>query len=118
MAEYRQYLTDGMSAARQGCGAGARILTLDLGNPFPLLLGWPPGGTMLILQPNRMLSTQARPSDAEIFRDVDWVLVPKMPVQLAAREFMLDTYGPYLSQKYTESYESKWRKILRQKTPQ
>jgi hypothetical protein len=117
MSEYRDYLTDGMRAAREGCDPGSRILTLDLGNPFPLLLGWPAGGTMVIIHPNRMLSQQAHPSSMEMFRNINCVLVPKLPVQLAARDFMLRVYGPYLSKRYGTAYETKLWKVLKLKSP-
>ena len=62
MSEFRDYLTDGLQAARKGCKQGDRILTTDVSNPFPLLLGWPVGGGMVVLQPGLTLSDKAHPS--------------------------------------------------------
>jgi hypothetical protein len=110
MLEYRDYLSDGMQAARLGCEPGSRILTFDNGNPFPLLLTWPVGGGLLVIHPDRLVSKKAHPSDEEMFRDINCVLVPKLPASLNARNFMLDVYGRRLSEKFAVSYESPlWR---------
>lgn len=113
MSEYRDYLADGMRAARADCKAEDRIFTLDLGNPFPLLLGWPEGGGMIVIHPDRFLSAKAHLSPEKMFQNIDCVLVPKLPVFMAARDFMLDTYGSYLSQQFRTVRETPLWKVLR-----
>src|SRR5262249_44741518 len=97
----------------EGCNPDSRILTTDIGNPFPLLLGWPMGGTMIVIDPNRILSKQAHPSEEEMFRDISCVLVPKLPVKLEARDFMLDVYGRYLAGKFSAVYETPLWQVLK-----
>ena len=41
MPEFRDYLTDGMRAAREGCKQGDGILTMDVLNPFPYCVAGP-----------------------------------------------------------------------------
>jgi hypothetical protein len=51
MPEFAVYLHSGIAAAREGCEDRARISTIDGGNPFPMLLGWPTGGGMFFAAP-------------------------------------------------------------------
>jgi hypothetical protein len=117
MQEYRDYLIGGMEAALKSCEPRAHILTLDFGNPFPLLLGWPAAGAMTVIHPGRMLSEQVHPSDEEMFRNVNCVLVPKLPVSLGARDFLLKIYGSYLLSRFDAAYETPLWKVLRAKQP-
>jgi hypothetical protein len=112
MAEFGDYIRDGMRAAREGCSPNSRILTLDVGNPFPMLLSWPAGGPMIIIHPDRTLSKDVRPTDEEMFRNVTCVLVPKMPVKLEARDFMIEVYNNYLADKFITSYDTPLWKVL------
>jgi hypothetical protein len=113
MPEFRDYLTDGMRAAREGCKQGDRILTMDVLNPFPLLLGWPEGGGMTYLQPDQTLSNKAHPAPEKMFQNIDCVLVPKLPVLMAARNLMRDIYGAYLSQHFNPVAETALWNALR-----
>jgi hypothetical protein len=106
MSEFREYLLDGMRAAREHCNNQDRILTMDLENPFPLLLGWPEGGGMIVLHPDRFLSRRAHLPPQEMFKNIDCVLVPKLPVYMAARDFMLEVYGPYLAEHFPISRQT------------
>jgi len=113
MSEFRDYLTDGMRAAREGCKQGDRILTMDVLNPFPLLLGWPEGGGMTYLQPGQTLSDKAHPPPEKMFQNIDCVLVPKLPVLMTARNLMRDIYGAYLSQHFNTVAETALWNALR-----
>jgi hypothetical protein len=113
MSEFREYLADGMRAAREGCKQGDRVLTMDVLNPFPLLLGWPEGGGMPYLQPGQTISDKAHPPPEKMFRNIDCVLVPKLPVLMAARNLMRDIYGAYLSQHFNPVAETALWNALR-----
>lgn len=117
MLEYRDYLTDGMQAARRGCEPESRILTFDNGNPFPLLLTWPAGGGVLVVHPDQLVSKKVHPSDEEMFRNINCVLVPKLPASLNARDFMLDVYGRRLSERFAASYETPLWKVFKLSSP-
>lgn len=113
MSEFRDYLTDGLRAAREVCKRGDRILTADVSNPFPLLLGWPVGGGMVVLQPGLTVSDKVYPSPDIMFRNIGCVLVPKLPLQRAARDFILDKYGAYLTKNFSTAGETELWKVLR-----
>ena len=90
MSEFRDYLTDGMRAAREG-QARRPILTMDVINPFPLLLGWPEGFGLTFFQPGQTFSDKAHPAPEKLFQNIDCVLVPKLPVEMAARNLLRAT---------------------------
>jgi hypothetical protein len=47
-----------------------------------------------------------------MFRNVTCVLVPKMPVKLEARDFMIEVYSNYLADKFVASYDTPLWKVL------
>ena len=106
MGEYADYLRSGIAAARQGCEDRARIGTIDMLNPFPMLLGWPTGGGMFAAAPNFLLSKKAHLPNEVMFRDINCVMIPKLPVLLGDRDGLLDIYGSFLSQSFEQSFES------------
>ena len=86
MGEYADYLRSGIAAARQGCEDRARIGTIDMLNPFPMLLGWPTGGGMFAAASNFLLSKKAHLPKEVMFRDINCVMIPKLPVQIGYRD--------------------------------
>ena len=115
MGEYGDYLRSGIAAARQGCGNRARISTIDVVNPFPVLLGWPEGGGMFFAAAGYLTSKKAHLPDEVMFRDIDCVLVPKLPAQIGFRDTLLDIYGPFLSKSFEPSFESDMWTVLRRR---
>jgi hypothetical protein len=116
MPEYADYLRSGMAAARKGCEDKARISTMDALNSFPMLLGWPTGGGMFYAAPGYLMSKKAHLPNEVMFRDINCVLEPKLPVQIGDRDALLDIYGPYLSQSFTQSFESDMWTVFRRRT--
>ena len=104
--EYKFYLSDGLNAATSGCLKGARIATLDFVNPFPALLGWPEGGGMVFVDQPWLVSETHHLSAAEMFRQIDCVLVPKAQMLTGLREFFRRVYGEYLDAKYAKTTET------------
>ena len=98
MGEYGDYLRSGIAAARQGCSDRAHISTIDVVNPFPVLLDWPEGGGMFFAAAGYLTSKKAHLPDEVMFRDIDCVMVPKLPAQIGFRDALLDIYGPFLLQ--------------------
>ena len=115
MGEYGDYLRSGIAAARQGCGNRARISTIDVVNPFPVLLGWPEGGGMFFAAAGYLTSKKAHLPDEVMFRDIDCVLAPKLPAQIGFRDTLLDIYGPFLSKSFEPSFESDMWTVLRRR---
>jgi hypothetical protein len=115
MGEYADYLRSGIAAARDGCENRARIVTIDGPNPFPMLLGWPPGGGMFFAAPGYLMSKKAHLPNEVMFRDINCVMIPKLPIQIGSRDALLDIYGPFLSQSFEQSLESDMWTILRRR---
>ena len=106
MGEYADYLHAGIVAAREGCEDRARISTIDALNSFPMLLGWPVGGGMFYAANGYLMSKKAHLPDEVMFRDINCVMIPKLPTQVGYRDALLDIYGPFLSQSFEKSFES------------
>ena len=115
MGEYADYLRTGMSAARQGCEDRARISTIDALNSFPMLLGWPTGGGMFYAAAGYLMSKKAHLPNEVMFRDINCVMIPKLPVQIGYRDALLEIYGPFLSQSFEQSFESDMWTVLRRR---
>jgi hypothetical protein len=115
MGEYAEYLRTGMSAARQGCEDRARISTIDALNSFPMLLGWPTGGGMFYAANGYLMSKKAHLPNEVMFRDINCVMIPKLPVEIGFRDALLEIYGPFLSQSFEQSFESDMWTVLRRR---
>ena len=63
------------------------------------------------------MSKKVHPSDEEMFRNINCVLVPKLPASLNARDFMLDVYGRRLSERFAASYETPLWKVFKLSSP-
>jgi hypothetical protein len=115
MGEYADYLRSGIAAAREGCEDRARISTIDALNSFPMLLGWPTGGGMFYAAPGYLMSKKAHLPDEVMFRDINCVMIPKLPVQIGNRDALLEIYGPFLSKSFEQSFESDMWTVLRRR---
>jgi hypothetical protein len=115
MGEYADYLRSGIAAAREGCEDRARISTIDALNSFPMLLGWPTGGGMFYAAPGYLMSKKAHLPDEVMFRNINCVMIPKLPVQIGDRDALLDIYGPFLSKSFDQSFESDMWTVLRRR---
>jgi hypothetical protein len=116
MREFADYLTSGLSSVRKGCEDRARVMDLDWGNPFPLLLGWPSGGGMTYVSPGYIGSEKAHLPNDVMFRDINCVVIPKLPAIMASRNFLLKVYGPFLSNSFRQSYDSGLWTVLRRRS--
>ena len=116
MREFADYLTSGISAAREGCEDRARIINLDWGDPFPTLLGWPTGGGMTYVAAGYVVSEKAHLPNDVMFRDVNCVMIPKLPAIMSSRDLLLSVYGPFLSNTFEQSYESDLWIVLRRRS--
>jgi hypothetical protein len=112
MDEYADYLRSGIAAARQGCEDRAQISTIDAVNPFPMLLGWPAGGGMYFALTGYGFSKDAHLPNEVMFRDINCVLIPKLPVLIGSRDGLLDTYWPFISKSFEQSFESDMWTVL------
>jgi hypothetical protein len=114
---YTNYVNDGVSLLRTNCNASDRVLTMDMVNPFPYVLGWqPPRGGIASTAFNYTISAKYRPSFDAYFGDTTVVMVPKKP---ALAPYFLDgfnaIYLPALRQRYRVAAESEWWWLYKRK---
>ena len=115
MREYANYLDTGISAARDGCENRARISTIDVTNPFPMLLGWPTGGGMIFAAAGYLFSEKGHLPNEVMFRNINCVMIPKLPVQILFRDTLLNVYWPFLSKSFQQSFESDMWTVFRRR---
>jgi hypothetical protein len=117
MSEYADYLRSGITAALKGCEDRARISTIDAVNSFPMLLGWPTGGGTTYAAVGYSTSKNVHLADEVMFRDINCVMIPKLPVHIGFRDGLLDIYSPFLSKSFEQSFESDMWTVLRRRAP-
>jgi hypothetical protein len=77
---YTMYINDGAALLRKVTSDTETIITMDMTNPFPYILGRkPPVGGIAAVAYNYTLSDDSRPSDDRYFGSADIVMVPKYP---------------------------------------
>ena len=78
---------------------GDGVLALDYYNWFPVLLDVPPlVGRLAVLMPGRTMDPDTAPPPADVFRQVQYVMIPKEPT--LDRRFLLSLYGEHISRRY------------------
>uniref|UniRef100_UPI0025BF2295 hypothetical protein n=1 Tax=Luteitalea sp. TaxID=2004800 RepID=UPI0025BF2295 len=105
-----QYVQSLLAAARLfDAGAPVRVLVLDQVNALPFVLGFPPPRNSWLWF---LAEGAARPA-ADVFADVDVVLVPRYATLARTTAFALETYGAYLSTAYPDRQETASWTVLR-----
>ena len=114
---YTTYINDGVALLRKATSPKETVLTMDVANPFPYVLGRPPalGGIAAAAYKNTLSDTH-RPSDDRYFGNSDIVMVPKRPS--ADDMYWVGFYKIYeqgLLRRYSLAAESDWWYLLRRK---
>ena len=114
---YTTYVNDGAALLRKYCTSRDKVLTMDMQNPFPYALGWPPPrGGVASISFNITLSAQARPSFDDYFGDATVVMKPKRPAQTP--EYIDGFYAlflPAMLERYQLAAESDWWLMYKKK---
>jgi hypothetical protein len=119
-APYIAYVNDGTALLRARCGPRDRVLTMDMVNPFPYALGWPPAhGGLSATTFNYIISATMRPSDDEYFGDATVIMIPKRPALGTFYDLyykgIYTTYSPGLLQRFDLAAESPLWRLYRRK---
>jgi hypothetical protein len=112
---YTTYVNEGASILRRYGHPTDKVLTMDMQDPFPYALGWPPprGGTASSAF-NVTLSGRYRPAMDEFFGDATVVMVPKHPAELAERlDGFNRIYLPEVPRRFRLVAESDWWRLYR-----
>lgn len=103
---------DGVRLLNKHGARGSKVLSLSWTNPFPVLTGSPPVRHDLSWwDPDRTFSSAIHPRPETLFREVDYVLIPKYRVaHEPTTQMMLRIYGADIHRRYRLVEESGcWR---------
>jgi len=113
---YTTYINDGTTLLLRYSKPTDKVLTMDMQNPFPYVLGWlPPRGGFASASFNYTFSAQFRPSFDEYLGDTTAVMIPKHPAQPEYFSSLYAIYGPELERKFAVVAESDWFRLYKQK---
>ena len=107
-AFYTNSVSEGAALLGRHAGPADKVLTMDMQNPFPYVLGWAPTtGGMSSSVVNYTFSARFRPTPAQYFGDATVVMVPKTPAEdRVFFEPLYAIYGPDLLQRYRLAAEA------------
>jgi hypothetical protein len=71
---------------------------------------------MTYVSPGYIGSEKAHLPNDVMFRDINCVVIPKLPAIMASRNFLLKVYGPFLSNSFRQSYDSGLWTVLRRRS--
>jgi hypothetical protein len=103
---------DGVRLLNKHGARGSKVLSLSWTNPFPVLTGSPPVRHDLSWwDPDRTFSSTIHPRAETLFREVDYVLIPKYGIAHGpTTQMMLSVYGAEIERRYKLLEESGcWR---------
>ncbi len=103
---------DGVRLLNKHGARGSKVLSLSWTNPFPVLTGSPPVHHDLSWwDPDRTFSSTIHPRAETLFREVDYVLIPKYRIaHEPTTQMMLRIYGADIQRRYKLLEESGcWR---------
>lgn len=109
---YTSAVNEGAALLRLHATSADKVLTMDMQNPFPYALGWPPpGGGMASVSFDFTFSARYRPSFDAYFGDATIVMLPRRPAQ--SPQFIdgfYEIYLPAMEARYRLAAESgAWR---------
>jgi hypothetical protein len=114
---YTTAVNEGASLLRKHATSSDKVLTLDMQNPFPYALGWPPPlGGVAALSFNYTLSAEYRPTFDAYFGDTTVVMLPTHPAQ--SPKFIdgfYELFLPALYERYELAGESSHWRLYRRK---
>ena len=114
---YTNYVNDGATLLRKYCKPSDRILTIDMQNPFPYVLGWLPAkGGLASTSFNYTVSDKFRPSVDEYLGDASVVMIPKRPAQDPENlNAFYEIYRPEVEKRFAFAGESDWFRLYKRK---
>jgi hypothetical protein len=114
---YAEKIADGLELLGKASPARPVILVADSDDPFTFALhASPPRGTELWWRLGLTFSGDTAPATATVLQDVNVVMVPKCPEDLATRDVMLDLYGGDLDRDFEEGgHSGGWLMLVRKK---
>lgn len=114
---YTLYVNNGVELLRRYGSPTDKVLTMDMQNPFPYVLGWQPArGGLASTSFNYTVSARFRPSFDKYFGDATVVMMPKHPAQAPQYiDGFYAIYGPEVEQRFRLVAESDWFRLYKRK---
>jgi hypothetical protein len=98
---------DALQLVRKHAGPGARLLTMDLFNPWSLMLeDSPPRGDWIAWDPGRNFTRTSHPAFSQLAAEATHVLVPRVPYYQPAERLKMEIYGADLERQFQICGES------------
>jgi len=111
--DYFTVLADGAALLRRHLSGSATVLPLTWTNPFPVLLGLlPVRHELLWWDAHRTFSAEIKPDAASLFKDVGYVMIPKMYYNYGATTAMQQAYAHDLDVLFTKVDETRFWTLL------
>jgi hypothetical protein len=99
--EYLWTVEDAVQLLRRDPRLSGSVFVMDMPNPLNALLGRPaPRGVDAWNHAGRTFSEDVYRRPEEMFADVDVVMIPKAPGELATAQMLRRVYGPYIERNY------------------
>jgi len=114
--EYIRSLEEAAQTLRSEPKLAGRVFTLDMSNPLNALAGrTPPAGVDAWNHLRRTFSPDIYRAPEVQFANIDVVMWPKMPVELATFQALRKLYGPYIESHYELVKETTYWRAYRRK---
>jgi hypothetical protein len=115
---YLKTLLDGVELLQRNDVSDKHVIVFDFVPPFSFILGLePPTGDTTCIAYGRTMSENSFTPPSEFLGNVDYVMIPKSSMEQATTDFLLRTYGDYLTENFQESGESKYWMLETRTTP-
>src|SRR3569832_1134236 len=116
LTENKRSLEEATQTLRSEPNLAGRVFTLDMSNPLNALAGrTPPTGVDAWNHLRRTFSPDIYRAPEVQFANIDVVLWPNMPVELATFQALRKLYGPYIESHYELVKESTYWRAYRRK---
>lgn len=106
--DYALTINEGLKLLKDKKAKPGKTITFDLANPFNFLTGGPPArGDYSWFHSRRIISPRSYIPAKDLFRDVDYIMVPTFPMFFSTTHLLLKLYGDYVNRNYLKLGESK-----------
>jgi hypothetical protein len=99
--EYLETINSGVHLLESQNIRSGKIITFDLANPFNFLTrGVPSRGDYSWFHADRSISTNSYKPPEDLFQDVNFIMVPTIPMTYTTTRLLWQLYGEYIERQY------------------
>lgn len=115
---YVESILDGLALLDKSETKGKQLCVFDFVDPFSFILNMRPsdnGHTCMVY--GRTLNDNVVPPPAELLGSIDYVMVPRVPIESSTSDFLVKTYDGYLKDHFQPAEKSGfWQLWTRRET--